>query len=506
MQGLDSAALLERNHLFSVELRKQKRSEQADKKRLRLSQTRELGLVLSERILSVFPQLRDMQDSERLITLRDTLERETNPEKVHLALQSTRLLIRKNEYFSDCTAVDTLPAVLRHIDPRLSPSDVVYEATYLLCDLATGSHEVATAIIDYGGLEALAKVVEVDKPDMQECALWGLGNLSADCEEYRNLVVAKGTIRQIYELIAAGKDTDVGFLKVVAWALAMLVKFPCNLRPSDSQTAITTVKLLLSYRDFDIQKEALQALSSLTLQPKEHFSHLSQQNLLPTVVNSLSVDIISLNLAALHIIGNLTFADNAYIDELLGLNVLSKLQPFLRSPNAKVRKEVVWTLSNIAAGTEEQVQILFKHTICQDAMGGFRDPGYKIALETSYLFRNLTKRLSPETVLRLVDMKIVSYFPGVLERKEPDTQLNCLHVLSSLLSAGEREAQATGMRNQVSRAVEEAKCLEALERLQQRDGQALGKCAEDLVDRYFGVVPEFEDVGAEQPPPLFQFS
>jgi hypothetical protein len=139
-------------------------------------------------------------------------------------------------------------------------------------------------------------------------------------------------------------------------------------------------------------------------------------------------------------------------------------------------------------------------------LGGFRDPGYKIALETSYLFKNLAQRLSPETVLRLVDMHILSYFPAVFDRKEPDTHLNCLLVLTSLLSAGEKEAQATGVANRVSQAVEETRCLQALERLQEKDRQDLGKRAEELMDRYFGVVPEFEDVGAEQPPPLFQFS
>jgi len=505
MQGPNSAELLERNHLFSVELRKQKRSEQANTKRTRLSKTREPGPVLSERILSVFPQLRDMEDSHRLATLRSTLARETDSEKVYLALQCTRLLIRKDSPIGDCTALDTLPFVLRHIDPRVSPSDVVYQAAFLLCDLAAGSHEVATAIVDYGGIEALVRVLEVDKQDMQECALWGLGNVCADCEEYRQLVVGKGMVGLVYELIA-GKHTDVTFLKAVAWSLAMLVQFPINLRPVDCQTAIQTVKELLSYRDFDIKKDALQALCSLTMQPKDHFTHISLQSLLPIVVDSLSFDIVSLNFAALRIIGNLTFSDNEYIGELLALSVLSKLQPFLRSPNARIRKEVAWTLANIAAGTQDQAQALFKHPICQDALGGLRDPGYKVALETSYVFRNLASRLSPESVSRLVDMKIVSYFQEVFERKEPDTQLNCLLVLSTLLSAGEREAEATGLPNQVIRAVEETKCLEALERLQQKDRQDLGKCAGDLVDRYFGVVPEFEDVGAEQRPPLFQFS
>ena len=506
MQGLDPLELLARNHQFSVELRKQKRSEQADKKRLRLSRTREAGAALSERILQIFPQLRDVADSERLKILRNLLEIETDSEKIYLVLQSTRLLIRKDREIYDSFAMEVLPSVLRHIDPSVSPSDVVYEATFLLCDMAAGSHDVEAAIVDFGGCEALVKVVNTDKSDMQECALWGLGNMAADCVEYRELVVSKGIIGLIYELVAPGKGADVTLLKSAAWSLAMMVQFPINLHPTDYETAIKTVKELLSYRDIDIKKEALQALNSITMQHKEHFIPYVHPTLLQSVVDSLAFDTISLNLPALRIIGNFTFADNTYIEQLISLNVLSKLQPFLRSPNAKVRKEVIWTLSNVAAGTKEQVQALFQHAICQDALGGFRDPGYKIALETSYLFKNLAQKLSSETVLRLVNMKILSYFPAVFDRREPDTHLNCLLILTSLLSAGEKEAQATGVPNRVSQVVEETRCLQVLERLQEKDRQDLGKRAEDLMDRYFGVVPEFEDVGAEQPPPLFQFS
>ena len=500
MQGCDPALQLDKSHQFSIELRKQHRSDQACKKRLSLAATREASFALNERLVGVFPVLREMRDMDRIHYLRDVLTTETDQDKVHVALQITVELIRWNK--QDSVALEMLPIALRYMDGRGCPWDVVLQATNLMCALAAGSSEVAAGIVDCGGIEALWNVAHTEKVDIQELALWGMGNIAAECQEYRNILISKGVLDLISRLVLTVQSMGITLLKAAAWALSMLVYHPVNLTQFTFNSATKTAKTLLSYTDLEIKRDTLNALDGLTKQPKDFFPILLEENLLPVIIDTLTFAQNSIDFPVLNIIGNLTYSDNLYIDHLLSLDVLSKMQPFICNPDAKIRKEVMWTLGNIAAGTVEQAKQVLLHSICQDALVGFRDTGLKIALETSYLYRNLIGKLGLTAARRLVELKILSYLLVVFERKEPETVKNSLSILRDLLAARE----STVSENPATRTVEETKCMEVLEKLHLGSNTDLSKTAEDLLDRYFGAVPDFEEVRVEQTPPVFQFS
>ena len=56
--------------------------------------------------------------------------------------------------------------------------------------------------------------------------------------------------------------------------------------------------------------------------------------------------------------GNITTGDDSQTQFVVSNNVLPALVPLLSNPKKNIRKETCWMLSNIAAGSQEQLSLL----------------------------------------------------------------------------------------------------------------------------------------------------
>ena len=60
---------------------------------------------------------------------------------------------------------------------------------------------------------------------------------------------------------------------------------------------------------------------------------------------------------ALRSVGNIVTGTDAQTQVMINNSVLSALGQLLQSPKDSIRKEVCWTISNITAGTAQQIQV-----------------------------------------------------------------------------------------------------------------------------------------------------
>lgn len=88
-------------------------------------------------------------------------------------------------------------------------------------------------------------------------------------------------------------------------------------------------------------------------------------NLLQNIIDLTNIENNDLIYYSLRIIGNFAMMeDSQYTDKILEMNVLEILKKFLdKQYIEKIRKESTFTLSNIAAGTQEQIIKLFKSDV-----------------------------------------------------------------------------------------------------------------------------------------------
>jgi len=55
------------------------------------------------------------------------------------------------------------------------------------------------------------------------------------------------------------------------------------------------------------------------------------------------------------VIGNLVTGNNEQTQKILSTGILHHLKNLLKNNNKNIRKEVCWTISNITAGSNEQI-------------------------------------------------------------------------------------------------------------------------------------------------------
>ena len=64
------------------------------------------------------------------------------------------------------------------------------------------------------------------------------------------------------------------------------------------------------------------------------------------------------------------------------------LKTYLYNPSKAVKKDALWTISNIGAGTESQIQMLFTSGLLQEALPFLADTDYDLLKDTIYIFAN----------------------------------------------------------------------------------------------------------------------
>ena len=104
----------------------------------------------------------------------------------------------------------------------------------------------------------------------------------------------------------------------------------------------------------------------MTKNYKEFIKEIININLLPNIIKFLDIDNKSVIMTSLRIIGNIAAEDNANLTQkLIDLNVLEKLKYTLFNENVGIRKESAYIISNIAAGTQKQIETLIQQNFLQ---------------------------------------------------------------------------------------------------------------------------------------------
>ena len=110
-----------------------------------------------------------------------------------------------------------------------------------------------------------------------------------------------------------------------------------------------------------------------------------------------------------HIVGNIITGDDDQTDYMLSLNLLPKLNAKLNGHRVNVSKEAMWIISNITAGTIDQVQKIFdSNTITHvlNILKSSREDG--VVKEGIYAVCNITDRGSEEQIDILVQRGLIS--------------------------------------------------------------------------------------------------
>lgn len=257
---------------------------------------------------------------------------------------------------------------------------------WCLTNIASGTHEHAKYIVDLDIMHIFLQFIESPNHKIREQAIWVIGNIAGDCNEFRDYALEKGSMEKILQLLQV--EDKINVIKVATWTISNL----CRGKPHPNydlvKDAIPYAAEQVYTDDRDILIDVLWTLTFLSDGEDEKQAAVSQYGIEGQLVQYLEYDDLSIVVPSLRIIGNLLSGDNEVTQKVIDAGALDALKALLVHEKDGIRKEACWSLSNVLAGTTDQIEQVIEKDIVPIILQRLRGDRFDIRKEAAWCIAN----------------------------------------------------------------------------------------------------------------------
>ncbi|CAM0879609.1 unnamed protein product [Alopecurus aequalis] len=416
------------------------------------------------------------------------------------ALRGLRRLLSQSEVPPIEVAIKAgaVPLLVQYLSFGSSDEQLL-EAAWCLTNIAAGQPEETRALLPALPL-LIAHLGEKSSTLVAEQCAWAIGNVAGEGADLRSTLLAQGALRPLARLMLSNKGSTA---RTASWALSNLIKGP---DPKGVNELISIEGVLnaivrdLEKADEELATEVawvvvyLSALSekAISLIVRSHVPQL-------LIARLLASENLQLLIPVLRGLGNLVAGDGYMVDSILIVGnsitdqALSSLIKCLKSDNRVLRKEASWALSNIAAGSFEHKKLIFTSEAAPLLIHLLTSGQFDIRKEAAYTLGNLCvvpagspdpPNIIVEHLVSIINGGALPGFVNLVRSADIESARLGLQFLE-LVMRGYPNGQGPAL-------VERQDGIEAMERFQFHENEAMRNMANGLVDKYFG-----EDYGLE---------
>ena len=531
-KGIDAEETRRRREDLSVQLRKDKRDENLQKKRLvkggsptQLDSLDHAALASAEARTA---QLR-MEIAERLRQLPQLVEavHSHDPQRQLEAVIAFRKLlsIERNPPIDDVIASGVVPRLVQFLMAAENPP-LQFEAAWALTNVASGTTKHTQKVIECGAVDIFVMLLSSPNEDVREQAVWALGNIAGDSCVCRDLVLQKGALQPLLKLCdVAGRLT---MLKNATWTLSNF----CRGKPQPNFDLVSPALPVLAHiinnsEDAEVLTDACWALSYLsddTGPSNTKIQAVIQAGVTRKLVQLLMHNSPNVKTPALRTVGNIVTGDDQQTQEILRMSALPCLKALLDNPKKGIRKESwyanthknsiaaaapywpalltlhpcttvcfprSWTISNITAGNTLQIQQVIDAGILPPLISILEREDFDIRKEAAWAISNATSGGDASQIRRMVEDGVIRPLCDLLDSADPKIIMVAIEGIENILRVGKQDAATQGGDNRYAQMVEADKGLEKLEKLQEHEN-------DDIYEKAMAVLKQYWDVGEEQ--------
>ncbi|TYZ59088.1 hypothetical protein PybrP1_007208 [[Pythium] brassicae (nom. inval.)] len=339
------------------------------------------------------------------------------------------------------------PRLIKWLRLRDRPTLQV-EALWALTNIAAGATDNTSVLLQNGVIPTLVSLLDSSNEEVLEQSVWVLGNLAGEGSATRDLVLNAGALVPLVNNLKKTPADRSSLLRILTWTLSNL----CDGQPRpvfDISIILPSLAKMLTSADTEILSHVCWAFSHLCDGPSTHIQAVVDSDVCFRLVELLGHSSWRVTKPALRAIGNIVCAedDHDYTQHIIECGAVPSLRRLIAHSNREIQKEACWTLSNIAAGTVDQIQCVLDSGCIPSLMGLAASDATdaEVKSEACWVVLNATSCGSDSQIEYLVNEGCIQILGNLLE--ETSMVMMALEGLERILQVGELEAKRTDAPN-----------------------------------------------------------
>lgn len=393
------------------------------------------------------------------------------------------LSVETNPPVNEVLASGILPAFVQMLQLNDKPK-VQFEAAWALTNIASTSE--TKAIVDAGAVQYLTQLLSSPDAEVREQSAWCLGNIAGDSSTLRDAVLTTGAMQPLLQNIV--QPANESLFDNCVWALSNFCRGKPQPRLNLVSPAVPILAEVLKSNKVGAKTDALWALSYISDGADERIqSVIDGEGILEALIDLLSENS-GIVTPALRTVGNIVSGSDEQTQAVIDAGLMPKMKGLLNNSKRTICKEACWVLSNIAAGTHQQIGLVLKTKGCMGRVVEMAiSSEWEVRKEAIWVVSNVATGGTDKQIMSAVEVGAIDAVCSVLNINDAKMLLVALDAVDSILKLGMK------LGKDYHSFVDECDGLTMIEALQEHESDEVYTKAVHIIETYFGAEDEADD-------------